>query len=782
MNKLKKNYLYYSVLLATLPLSAPTAFAAGSLTLEEVIVTAQKRQESAQDVGMSINAMSGDTLKQSGVASASDLGKVVPGFVYTKTPRGTPTYALRGIGFDDNSLASASTVSTYLDEAPMPYPVMTRFVAFDLAQVEVLKGPQGILFGQNSTGGAINFIAQKPSDEFEAGIEGSYGNYDTFETKGYAGGALTDTLRARASFMSIQAGEGWQESYTRNDELGEQDVFSARVITEWDATDDLMVSFVVQGWKDKSDTQAGQLLETHHSQDLGATPTYDAYPRSPNQATAADWDANPARPLSRDDSFIQPSLRIDYELTDSLTLTSITTYSDYKQDFDQDTDGADLQNFSLRNEGSIKSFNQELRLSGDSDRVEWIVGANYARDSSEDNTTYFFAENSVAAFGIAEAFSSADQDVNTYAVFGNTAVTMADNLTLNLGMRYTEDDREYEGCTGDTGDGTMAGLFSFLWGASIQPGECTTGILQADGLSYVPGLVSRELDEDNTSWRIGLDWRVTDDTLAYANISKGYKSGSIPAVNSSTDAQIDPVTQESVLAYELGFKTTLLDGAMRLNGATWYYDYTDKQLRGRIKDNIFNSLEALVNIPESEVYGAEFGIDYLPIEQLTLSLSGAYTQTEVTKGPDADKSYDPLGNQVSYDGLSFPHTPEVHLSALAHYEDNISAMLIGFVDLSVHYESETEGLFADRTVLANTDISPLRPGVKTDPDIFKVDAFTTVDARIGIKSEDEQWEITLWGKNLTDKYYWNNTTQGLDNIYRLASMPRTYGLSASYKF
>jgi len=780
MKYLKKRELSAVVLSSLAAMTADTSFAA--VALEEIVVTAQKRQESAQDVGMSINALSGSTLKDAGVSSPNDLGKVVPGFVYTKTPRGTPTYSLRGIGFDDNSLASAPTVSTYLDEAPMPYPVMTRFTAFDLAQVEVLKGPQGILFGQNSTGGAINFISAKPTDEFEAGIEGSYGRFETFETNGFVSGALSDSLRVRASFMAIQAGEGWQKSYTRDDELGELDVFSGRFIADWDLNDDLSMRFVFQGWTDQSDTQAAQLLETQHSVDAGANPVYDAYPRSALDNNAADWDANPVKPLERDDSFIQPSLRFDYVLSDSLTLTSITTYSDYEQDFNQDTDGANLQNFSLENVGSIESFNQELRLTGDTDDLKWILGVNYTKDDTVDDTTYYFAQNSVAAFGIAEATSTADQEIETRAVFGNVAWSATDSITVNLGMRYTEDEREYEGCTGDTGDGTMAGLFSFLWGASILPGQCTTGNLQPNG-TYVPGLVNRELDEDNTSWRVGLDWQVNEDLLAYANVSQGYKSGSIPAVNSSTDAQIDPVTQESVLAYEAGFKSTLMDGAMRLNGAAWYYDYEDKQLRGRILDQIFGSLEALINVPESEVYGAEIGVDVLPTENLTLSVNASYTKTEVTKGPAADDSFGPLGNQISYDGLSFPHTPEVHISARAHYERAVTEDLMGFFDISVVYQDETEGLFADKAVLAATEASPFtRPGVTVDPDVFNVDSYTTVDARIGIETFDETWEVALWGKNLTDKYYWNNATQGLDNLYRLASMPRTYGVSAAYRF
>src|SRR5690606_6154556 len=283
------------------------------------------------------------------------------------------------------------------------------------------------------------------------------------------------------------------------------------------------------------------------------------------------------------------------------------------QDFNQDTDGANLQNFSLTNIGSIESLSQELRLSGDHGDLKWILGVNYTEDETVDDTYYYFANNSVnGALGIAEAFSSADQDMETRAVFGNVAWTFTDSLTLNIGARYTEDERTYAGCTGDTGDGTMAAAFNGLWQAvfgvdnNIQPGGCTTGT------NGVAGLVHRELDEDNVSWRLGLDWQINEDLLSYANVSKGYKSGSIPAVNSSTSAQIEPVTQETVLAYEVGFKATLVDDSMGLAGAAFYYDYVVKQLCGLILDLVFGPLVALVDIPASEVYGVEFGMHLVP--------------------------------------------------------------------------------------------------------------------------------------------------------------------------
>ncbi|MGD9661378.1 MAG: TonB-dependent receptor [Porticoccaceae bacterium] len=758
---------------------------AAAFSLEEVIVTAQKRQESAQEVGMSITAVSGDSLLERSVIATSDLGKVVPGFVYTQTPRGTPIYTLRGIGFDDNSLASAPTVSIYMDEVSMAFPVMSRHTTFDLERVEVLKGPQGILFGQNSTGGAVNFIAAKPTEEFSAGLDVSYGRFNTSDVRGYVSGALSDTFRVRLSGMKIDSDE-WQKSYTRDDELGEQDVFAGRFIAEWEPTEDLLVTLNLHGWADKSDTQAAQLLEVKPSLDGFAYPEYDAYPRSPNDARAADWDANPPLPLVRDDELTQGSFRVDYNLSDAMTLTSITSYAKYEQNFVQDTDGSDMQNFSLRNIGEIDSFSQELRLAGTTDNLEWIVGANYSEDDSADKTEYYYAENSVnqGFLGIFQSYSTADQDVKNYAFFSNVAWSFAEDLTLNLGARYTKDERDYQGCTGDLGDGSSAFAFNTVLDLifpelaphTIQPGGCTTS---DEG---VPGLVNRSLDEDNVSWRVGLDWQVSPDLLTYANISKGYKSGSIPAVNTASAFQIQPVAQESVLAYELGFKSELMENRAQFNAAAFYYDYSDKQLRGRILDplGVFGVLETLLNIPESEVYGVEIDAKITPVEGLLLGVAASYVNTEVTKDFFA---YDPVGNEFNYKGQSFPHTPELHITATANYEFGISQTLNGFVGADVLYQDDTTGLFNDPAIVGSTVASPtLRPGQTVDPDTFKVDSYATVDARLGVEAADGSWKAWLWGRNITDKYYWNNATQSLDNLYRLSSMPRTYGAAVSYRF
>lgn len=751
--------------------------------LEEIIVTAQKRSESQNRVGMSINAVSSEALLTQGVTSPADLVRLVPGFQATEAPRGTPVYSIRGIGFDDSTLGSNSTVALYVDEVPLTFAPEARFATLDLERVEVLKGPQGILFGQNSTGGAINFVAAKPTQEATGGIDATYGRFDQVEVRGFVSTGLTDTLKVRLSGMAVNSGP-WQKSYTRDDELGAKRQFAGRFLAEWDPTEDLTLTVNVNGWVDKSDTLAAQLIEVFPQHPSVVHVPYDSYPRAPANSRAADWDANPPHALRRDDNFFQASVRADYALTTELRLTSLTSWSRFNQEFGQDADGTAIQNFSLFNKGYARSFSQELRLAGDYDGVKFVVGGNYDRHRAYDTTfyDYEFSSTRFALLGVKDFFSRAEQPIRTYALFGNVDYSLTDQLTLHGGLRYTKDDRSYIGCSQDPDtDGLLRTVFNLFLGLNgtpleIQPGGCI------NSLNGIPGEARFQLKEDNVSWRVGLDYQVTPSTLLYANVSRGYKSGSFPSVNSASSIQNMGVKQESVLAYEAGFKASVADRRVQINGAGFYYDYTDKQLRGRILDpfGTFGVLEALLNIPKSRIYGAEVSIDAVPADGLRLNASATYVNSKVTRDLFA---YDPTGRLFNYKGLPFPHTPKWSVVAGANYERPVTDGLELFAGASLTHQSATSGLFNRPDLIGQTVASPnTRPGQLIDADAFRVKPFTTVDAQLGFAADDGSWRAWLWGKNVFDTYYISNATQSVDALYRLAAMPATYGITLSLRF
>ncbi|MBL8270083.1 TonB-dependent receptor, partial [Steroidobacter sp.] len=235
--------------LAALQLLAHQSVAQNAASgLEEVVVTAQKRSEDINSVPMSVTAISGDQLQALGISDMSQLAKSVPGFTYADSSYGTPIYFIRGIGFFDTSLASKPTVGVYVDEVPLAFPAMTLGAVFDLERVEVLKGPQGTLFGQNATGGAINYIAAKPTDAFDAGVDVGAGNFGSYDVGGFISGPLSDTFRARVAVKHSQS-DGWQKSTTRpGDTLGAKDFTQARMILEWRPIDALTLSLNVNGF------------------------------------------------------------------------------------------------------------------------------------------------------------------------------------------------------------------------------------------------------------------------------------------------------------------------------------------------------------------------------------------------------------------------------------------------------------------------------------------------------------------------------------------------------
>ncbi|KQS03675.1 hypothetical protein ASG11_04970 [Sphingomonas sp. Leaf357] len=729
----------------------------------DIIVTAQKREEAINRVGMSITAATGDTLIERGVTGTADLARIVPSFQATTTTFDTPVYTLRGVGFYESSVGAAPTVNVYVDQVPLPYPVMTTGAALDLARVEVLKGPQGTVFGQNATGGAINYIAAKPTNDFQAGGTVSFARFATLEAQGYVSGPLSSTVKARLSFATTQGGD-WQKSYTRDAGLGDRNKGQARLLVDWDPSDRFRFELNVNGNFDNSDTVAGQVIAVNPGNPANAYPALLNYPLAPRNARAADWD--PIGNLQRKNRFWQASGRADYDLTDSATLTSITSYAHQKVRSLVDADGLALESTLWQNTGDIKSFFQELRLENEFGPVRVTVGGNYQNDKIYDGNLIFVRESTTrTTLGLPtpKGLNYSNQKNEQWAVFGNADLKLTDTLTLQGGVRYTDNKRRFSGCSADGGDGSLAAVYNLLMGvfrgagnfSPVAPGGCGT----LNSVTLQSGNVVQSLDEDNVSWRGGLNWQATRDTLLYANVSKGFKSGSFPTLSASVNTQFSPAVQESVLAYEAGFKTALANRHIQLNGAAFYYDYTNKQIRGNSPDFLFGLLEKLVNIPKSEIYGAEAQIIVAPVTGLTMSASGTYLHTEIT---DDFNNFDPNATARNFKGEALPRSPKWSAVADAQYKFPVGDARSVFLGGSLTYQSTAESKLGELP-------------------LYTLNAYTLLDARVGIESDDGRWRVAAFGRNLTNKYYWTNVFRTYDTVIRYAGMPVTYGLQLSVK-
>ncbi len=746
---------------------------APSAEIEEIVVTAQKRKQSINDVGLTITAIGGQALKDRQINSLADLAQAVPGLSYATSANNTPVFTLRGVGFYDTSIASYPTVSVYLDEVPLPLPVQTSLTAFDLERVEVLKGPQGTLFGSNATGGAINYIAAKPTSSFAAGADLTYGRFNTFVGEAYVSGPLSRTVSARLAVKGTH-GDDWQYSYTRNDTHGKSRQIAARLLLDWEPTDRLRFSLNLNGWKDKSDLVAFQYIALNLQVPSFASPLLLAAPFSPRRPRAADWSTvsclgqavrcnDAPRANNR---LLQSALRADWDLTEDVTLTSITSYIDYKHDQVPEGDGVAINALDLSNSfGHANSFSQELRLAnGGRAPFRWVVGANYGHDDvfEENHIDDPEASGARALPHIGSIYKST-QKMNNYAAFGNVEYDVTPEVTLKSGVRYTKSNRSNRSCNQDLpGFSNLSNIFTFLqtiFAPLRPPVQVTPGQCFALDANFFPGEFRDSLHEDNVSWRVGVDYKPTKDLLFYANVSKGYKAGGYGSLSAATFAQYAPVTQESVLAFEAGFKAQFIDRRVSLTGAAYYYDYKDKQLRSKIIDPVWGILDALVNVPKSRVKGAELELSVRPFEGFALGIAGTYTDAKVTRYVGVNAG----GQATNFAGTKVPYAPKWQLGVNADYKIPTGGEWTPFIGSSLTYRSSTNSIVGGTSV-------------------YDIGAYTLLDLRAGVESENHRWRAMVWGKNITNQYYWTNAVATYDVIVRIPGRPATYGATLSYKF
>lgn len=772
----------------------------------EIVVTANKREQNLNEVGLSVAAFGAEQLEIRRVATVADLAQVTPGLTFAPTPTATPVYTLRGVGFFDSTIAAYPDVSLYIDQVPLSLPVMSTLTAFDLERVEVLKGPQGTLFGNNATGGAINLIAAKPTSTSQGGMEFGFSRFNTIGVSGFVSGPISDTLAFRLAAKTEQSSDGWQRSYTRNDDLGKKNNVAARLLLDWNPTSRLKFALNLNMWQDKNETQAPQKIASSPQNPVPAGFLITSYPNAPLNNRSADWGPN--RPYANT-RFKQAALRTDYDL-DFATLTSLTSYSDTKFLNGTEGGGTAFEDLDIAEDRAhVKSFTQELRLAnGGNNRFRWVLGGNYERTTVNENTALYYRYTSATLVnGIVNSTYATDHKMRNYAGFGNVEFDLTDQLTLKGGVRRTRAERDFvainhddpnfpQGINPNTGTTglPLTTFFNAVYGfigpllggtiPTIAPGgsiildtRTNANGTPVNPATYLkPGQPQTALRENNTSWSAGVDFKATPDLLFYANVARGYKAGSLPHVSGSIYTAYQPVVQESLTDYEAGFKLQAFDRKVSITGAGFYYDYRNKQLRAKFVDPIFGSLDLLVNVPKSRIYGGEFTIDARPFDGLTLSASGTYLNTKVQDYTGAVGIQIVNGLQApvnaSFAGVPLPFAPKFQYSARADYDTPVSSSMNVFFGAGVDGQTKSVAtlVFPGSTVF----------GVPAN--LYDINSRALVNAQFGLHDADDKWKVTVWGKNLFNKYYWTNAIQAYDTFVRYTGMPVTYGISAAFKF
>ncbi|WP_375713760.1 TonB-dependent receptor [Sphingobium sp. BS19] len=374
------------------------------------------------------------------------------------------------------------------------------------------------------------------------------------------------------------------------------------------------------------------------------------------------------------------------------------------------------------------------------------------------------------------------QKIENYAAFGSLDWNVTDQLKISGSVRYTKSRNSARLCSYTPPNGNPNKFFNVL--GSIFGTVPFDPIGESDCFTlndnFVPGQPFQEtLSEDNVSWRLGADYQATSTTLVYANVSRGYKAGSFPTLSAATYRSLRPVTQESVTAYEAGIKTTFADRLIGLNAAAFYYDYKDKQVRGKIIDtpNVFGVLDALVNVPKSRVLGAEAEITIRPTTGLVIGLSGTYLDSKIT---NYSGDYSFTGQPVDFSGSPLPFTSKWSGAVNIDYRHELPSGGTPFIGVSVNARSSSDAALGGRTIAyPASPATVVKPGV-TYP--FAIDGYATVDARLGYEARDGAWKVMLWGKNIFNEYYWTAVSPGSDSASRLAGRPATYGITFGFEF
>jgi iron complex outermembrane receptor protein len=758
--------------------------ASAQMVLEEVIVVAQKREENLQDTAIAITAIEADMMDDLNISSSGDYEAVVPSLSVRDVPA---RLFVRGIGRVTNSLGTEPGIAVYTDQVySSEIGVLNRASSLTTARVEVLRGPQGTLFGRNATGGAINVTTKRPTAEFENHVRAKLGNYNQGELGASSSGPITDNLMYRV-YAYKQTRDGYIENKTGKD-IWDQDNTGFGAQLSWDVTDTFNAWFSYQ--KDETDDYTNGLI----AQGVLITPYIT------DQVTQDDFFYSEQYQWDRENPSVKDPYKIDTndalrtrddnnnKFTTHLTwdLSNVTLkYIGYYGENDWTARKGDLGNTSnpdiigQENSGQFQeSWSHELQVLSMTDGpLQWVGGLYYF---TEDKQQPYTAVAPVAEYldftvpaddfvnidavapnpGRLQVEQITDLETSSYAAYFDANYTFNESWKLTAGIRYSEDEKKgYESQTiiADPFAAGGEGLFP-VWESLGFPDNCC-GFLFRDA-----EVNNRKLEDDwsNVSGRIVLDWTPTDDALIYASISTGYKAGGFNLGPLQDEPSFD---EETLTSYEIGYKGTFAQ-VLRFNAAAYYYDYEDMQVETSYLSDEGILLSNLINAAEAEVKGIEIEATWLATENLTLMGNYSYIDGEYSDFCCViDTIGDPEGGPKDLSGNPLTQAPENKVFLNASYAWYTASA--GEFVLSGSYSWVDERQFD-----------------AFNSDATRADDYYRVDAMLTWFSPSENWRIIASGQNLTEEETYVSmerlNTFGAVNAWPNA--PRTYSVEVQFDF
>jgi len=771
------------------------ALTTNAATLEEIVVTAQQRAESLQDVPVSVAAVTAKKISDSGIVDLQGLSELVPNFSINETGIST-TVTIRGISSGINS-GFEQSVGMYNDGIFYGRDQLARVPMIDMERVEVLRGPQGILFGKNSIAGAVSQISAKPTDEFEGSVTALYEpDHGETDLRMVLSGPLTDNLSGRLAVMTREL-----DGYVKNTELGvdeqNEDEQVVRATLRWDVNDSATATL-----KSSQSTfdVLGRNMEVYQS--FGHLEALNSVYNSPTAPWSVDTELNYIADNNghfSNNEVNNSTLTVDWDL-EGLTLTSVTGYVDYEFTESCDCDFTGAPVFDAGRQEEYQQLSQEFRLTSDlGSNFDYIAGLffqdtdlTYADQIQLPDPTVVNTALGLLGAGALQPFapgSSTDRTFNqegeVIALFAQGTWSVSEALRLTVGGRYTEEKKDANRQQRHKANATFGGQYMPAVTADPVSGAYNVlyGIFAIEAYDQING----KLDDSSFSPVVTMEWDANPDTMVYATWTKGYKSGGFDArSNGHPDASVNnglksgaaitgswEFANEEATSVELGSKMSLADGAAELSVAWYMTDYTDLQVSqfdGTLGFNVTNAGEA-------KVKGIEADGRWALTDNITLTGSVAYLDFNYEKFPnsqcyfqqedtDGDKLCDAGGKRKEF-------TPELQANLGAAWASEMSNGLELNASLDVSFMDEY--LYA-----ANLDPRS------------KQDAYSMVNARIALAGSEGAWELALLGRNLTDETVINfggNTplggtlTGGAGNsYYAFVNRPRNIALQVNYSF
>ena len=731
--------------------------------IEEILVTAQKRAQSIQDVHVSMNAFTEEDLQDLGWTDITQVGNQSPNLdIKYVWGNSMPVFTIRGVGMNSFQASDTPSVGLFIDEVFQTSMAVMGAHLFDIERVEVIKGPQGDVFGRNTNGGAVSYFTRKPSREANGYVRASYGRWERSEVQAAVGGPLGENLSGRISLMSIQQGEGWVYNRTTGNDVGEVDILSARAQLLWEPSDSLSVNVKLFGSRDRSQPiyfqhvgyrekgNTGQLCQAYLEGrlDPNTCVSFDGYSDTDGDPYAGDYTNDLSTFINEDETLkndnLGGTLTIEKDFG-NISLLSVSSYQVYDRWQPKESDGTPSLYVDFLFTSEIWAFSQELRLTSNYDGpFNWIVGANYGRDEvAELPGRIGYVEDYLNGWRIDLTY---EQDRENLAAYGQFSVDFGEQWRLSAGGRVLKDDVTFQ---------QSVNLYIAPSGPVILSNMLPRTIVGADGsIEELDG----KLDDTAFTWRVALDFIPNDNIMLYGSVASGYKPGGFNGGFNLNPLQYLPFYEEEVTAIELGLKSILANGRAIFNAAAFTYDYDGLQAAtARVYNRVvFTSLD---NLAKADVKGFEADIHLRPVDSLDIKLGVSVLDT---------KNNDPRPNFDGARGVSprkLPNSPEQTFNAAVTYTIPLtnggSLRLFG----DYYYQGDH---FKEAVNLLPLEVNQ-----------------DQLNARLTYVSPNGNWDIGAWAKNITDTVWVTDTLTDPGALgwgVWVYGAPRSFGVTANWRW